>query len=96
MANTDIKLRALAFALVLFDGVMTYLAVEMGFAEEGSPLMRAVMESIGMAETVVIRQAVAGWLLLQPKLQRWCVELIAVVYGVLAIIHVLLMYGATP
>lgn len=88
--------------LMTFDGVATYVAVEiLGIATEANPLLASFAESVGFGPTILIRTAlilallVGLWRAAASTSSRRLADIgqtglrvLCVVYGVLAAVHV--------
>lgn len=89
MAVTERTLRelfALNVLLQLFDGFVTYQALQLGF-DEGNPILRAAFVTLGTGPTLVLFKAKAcGFLLLlrrtaPPAISAPAMRFVAIVYA---------------
>jgi hypothetical protein len=91
MDRTLADLFALNILLQIVDGILTYNALQLGFAE-GNPLLAASFMTIGPLSTLCLFKAKACGLLLlvrrsaSPAIGTWALQGTAVGYALLAIV----------
>lgn len=87
-------LRNLVVVMVVFDSVATWSWVTLGIAAEGNPLVARVMELLGNGPGLAVRTVwtvalvlALAWLAARRAAVRPVLVLIAVVFGLVSLIH---------